>query len=139
MAVLFLLVQAVVPVFKEMNKRRYVMWMAGEIQIKCFGSVIFPVVNFLYFPWQFCCHAAAVFNSSQIDLHLKNVKPRVWGAESPSSFARIKNPRSGFLCYRAKLALYPRTRIKGIIREILLSKKLSCKSSLSANYKKYLG
>ncbi len=97
--------QAVVLVFKEMNKRRFFMRMVGEIQIKYFGRVAFHIVNSLYFPWQFCCHAAAVFNSSQITLHLQNVKPRVWGAESPSSFARIKNPQSGFLCYRAKLAL----------------------------------
>ena len=48
---------------------------------------LFCLAIFFPFPFQPCFHVATIFNSSQI-LHIcKNVQPRVWGAESPSSFA----------------------------------------------------
>ena len=77
-------------VFKEMNKRRFFMRMVGE-KNQIFWQGYFSYCQFFVF--------------SMTVLRLQNVKSRLWGAESPSSFASIKNPQSGFLCYRAKLAL----------------------------------
>ncbi len=49
----------------------------------------FGLAMFFPFLWQPCRHAVTIFNRSRI-LHIcKNVKPRVWGAESQSSFVSL--------------------------------------------------
>ena len=63
-------------------------------------------------------------------------EPRAWGAESPSSLPGKQNPRSGFGVTLAKLALYFSSDIKGIIREVSLSKTYPEKHNLSTVSKK---
>ena len=68
-------------------------------------------------------HVATIFNRSQ-SAYLKNMpEPRAWGAESPSSLPVTRNPRSRFRVTQANLALYLRSQIKSIMRELLLLKK----------------
>ena len=60
----------------------------AQVYIMCVRKLFFLFCLAIFFPFLFrpCFHVATIFNSSQI-LHIcQNVQPRVWGAESPSSF-----------------------------------------------------
>jgi hypothetical protein len=75
------------------------------------------------------------------NLHIGEIcQNRGYGERNPpSSLSGKQNPRSGFGVTLAKLALYVRTEIKSIIREVSLSKKYPEKRSLSVVFKKLLG